>query len=153
VAANYELRGPAHCAKGIRQCNQLHSNSHRGQAGSGRVLFFRRPAYLGWLVAVHEHDYLDPAHGPGAIGRIRFGHQPLSRGGFAGSQVVRSAGTAIGTTVSNGGMEVVSSGGTTSGTLLSGGQEILSRGGRSSGTDILSGGDEIVSSGGSALST
>ena len=72
---------------------------------------------------------------------------------FAGSQVVRSAGTAIGTTVSNAGVEVVSSGGTTSGTRLTGGQEIVSRGGRSSGTDILSGGGEIVSSGGSALAT
>jgi autotransporter passenger strand-loop-strand repeat protein len=67
--------------------------------------------------------------------------------------VVRSAGTAIGTTVSNGGVEIVSSGGATSGTRLSGGQEIVLRGGRSSGTDILSGGGEIVSSGGSALST
>jgi autotransporter passenger strand-loop-strand repeat protein len=72
---------------------------------------------------------------------------------YAGSQVVGSAGTAIGTTVSIGGTEIVSSGGMTSGTLLSGGQEILSRGGRSSGTDILSGGSEIVSSGGSALAT
>src|SRR5271155_4649368 len=47
---------------------------------------------------------------------------------FAGSQVIGSAGTAIGTTVSNGATEIVSSGETTSGTLLDSHETVL-RGG------------------------
>jgi autotransporter passenger strand-loop-strand repeat protein len=71
---------------------------------------------------------------------------------FAGSQVVRSAGTAISTAVS-GGTEIVSSGGTTSNTLLVSGQETVLRGGHASGTIITSGGYELVGSGGTAVAT
>jgi autotransporter passenger strand-loop-strand repeat protein len=72
---------------------------------------------------------------------------------FAGSQVVRSGGTAFATTVWNGATEIVSSGGTTSGTVLSGGQETILRSGHATGAIILSGGSELVSSGGTAVAT
>jgi autotransporter passenger strand-loop-strand repeat protein len=52
---------------------------------------------------------------------------------FAGSQQIRSAGTAISASVSGGGTEIVSSGGTTSGTLLASGQETVLRGGHATG--------------------
>jgi autotransporter passenger strand-loop-strand repeat protein len=72
---------------------------------------------------------------------------------FAGSHVVRTGGTAFGTTVWSGATEIVSSGGTTSGTVLSGGQETVLRAGRASGTVVLSGGYELISSGGIAVAT
>jgi autotransporter passenger strand-loop-strand repeat protein len=67
--------------------------------------------------------------------------------------MVHSAGTAAGTTVSNGGTEIVSSVGSTSGTLLRSGQETVLRGGHATGTLISSGGFELVSSGGTAVTT
>jgi autotransporter passenger strand-loop-strand repeat protein len=69
---------------------------------------------------------------------------------FAGSQIVRSAGTAIGTIVSNGGTEFVSGGGRASGSVVaSGGYELVSNGGIAVATKI-SGGTLEVASGGTA---